>query len=191
MLTELSSISSESDGLPINEFYKTWNRLTDYLEDDERLVYPKMYLENRKMYDKICGVVYLIKSRSNMTDGIDWVWENKLHEIINDPDIMILAKQLVVRIRLPWNEVNFEWTIGQEELNARHQDYEVIDVFLRVQDKLTRKEIVMIDPLEMDINPDKYEILEIRYLVAWKLSPESENRILGIDPDSIHTMIQQ
>lgn len=167
-----------------------WDTLTAELDEDERIVYPEMYIKNPKLYDKINGIAYLVKERNNPKAQLTWVWENTLERISKSEDVEVIAKQLVVRIRLPWNEVNFEWTVSQAELDENRDEYTVIDVFLKVRDKEHPNDVrVVVNTLDFESNRDKYEVVEIRYLVCWKPSPGTEQRLLGINPKSIHTVI--
>jgi hypothetical protein len=165
-----------------------WSKIAATLEDDERMIWPDMYFENRKMYDMICGTVYLVRDKHG---EIDWIQEGHVDEYLREHD-RILAEMLIVRLRLPWNKLHYEWLIDQEELFSHHEDFEVIEVFLRVREKETGYQYVMVDPLEYEMYPDKYDVLETRYLVAWRydegLKKCSYGR--GIDPDSVTTKPQ-
>lgn len=168
-----------------------WSTLTAGLDEDERLIWPQMYLRNRRLYDDIRGVAYLIKDIGHPEGSLDWVWADRLDKFLERDDVMILSKLLVVRLRLPWNEVKYEWMISQEELNQYRKYFKVVDVFLRIREKSRPDTVVLADPLEFEMNRDKYEVIEIRYLVAPKRPPETEERFLGIDPDSFSTYMQQ
>ena len=166
-----------------------WEKLVVGLDDDERIIFPEMYEKSRRLYDKLIGVAYLVRSKENPEAGLDWVWQNSLSRIKNEVDV--LAKQYVVRIRLPWNEVRTEWLCSQEELDEHREDYEVIDVYLKVRLKDDPNSLPIMDPLEFESNRDKYDVVEARYLVAWKLNPEEQARFLGIDMDTFHTVISE
>ncbi|MCK4787429.1 MAG: hypothetical protein KAV87_26965 [Desulfobacteraceae bacterium] len=167
-----------------------WSEMVVSLDEDERLVWPHMYFQNRQMYDSVSGVAYIVKDRNHPEAGLDWIWANHVEKLLEQGNIQILAKQFVVRLRLPWNELRYEWLISQEELCAHRKDFEIIDVFLRVRIRENDMETVLIDPLEFETNRDTYEILEIRYLVAWKFTPKTE-QMLSIDPNSVTTWMQQ
>jgi hypothetical protein len=168
-----------------------WNELNSYLDDDERLVYPDMYLKNRHLYDKIREVVYLIKQRDHPEARLQWVSELALPKALKEYDVDMLAKQLIVRLRLPWNKVRREWLCSQKELDANREHYQVLDIFLRVRRKDNSEERPMFDLLEFETNRDNYDIVEVQYLVGLKLTAETKARLLGIDPDSISTYMQQ
>ena len=168
-----------------------WNDLHSYLDDDERLVWPDMYLKNRHLYDDVRGVVYLIRDRKFPDSGLEWVSEWGLGRALKNDDIDLLAKQLVVRLRLPWNKVQQEWLISQEELNEDREYYEVLDTFLRVRHKDSTKEIPLFDTLDFETHRDDYEVMEVRYLVGRRYNKATQARLLGIDPDSITTYMQQ
>jgi hypothetical protein len=160
-----------------------------------------MYFQNRQLYDSIRGIAYLVQSVTCPEKGINWIWETAPKRFEAPPDLEMLAKLYVVRLRLPWGDLRNEWLISKEELHAHSDDFQVIDVFLRVRAKDSNTEMALIDPLEFETNRDKYEVLEARYLVAWKSSLEddkkpywnSESRVraLDIDPDSFTTWMQQ
>ena len=168
-----------------------WDELNSYLDTDERLVWPDMYLENRNIYDGVRDVVYLIKQRNHPEARLQWVTELALPKALKDGDFDMLAKQLIVRIRLPWNKVKHEWLCDQEELDSNREYYDILDIFLKVRRKDNPEEAPMFDMLEFERNRDLYEIVEARYLVTLKFSAETQGRLLGIDPDSITTYMQQ
>ena len=167
-----------------------WDKLTAELDEDERIVYPEMYIKNPRLYDRINGIAYLVKDRNDPKAELTWVWEGTLERVTKSVDVEIIAKQLIVRIRLPWNEVNFEWMISQVELDEHRDDYTVIDVFLKIRDKERPNDVqIVVDPLDFESNRSRYEVVEVRYLVCWKPSPGVEQRLLNINPKSIHTVI--
>lgn len=168
-----------------------WDKLNGYLDDDERLVYPYMYLENRHLYDDVRGVVYLIRQRDHPEACLDWVSEAGLGRALKDDDCDLLEKQLVVTLRLPWSQVRHEWLISQEELDDDREHLEVLDTFLRVRHKDSPEEIPLLNVLEFEAHRDDYEIVEIRYLVGWRFTVDRKARLLGIDPDHISTYMQQ
>lgn len=168
---------------PILNKDSTYNKLMSYLEEDERIVWPEMYLKHRDLYDKICGIAYLVRYKDDPERNIEWVWENQIGKVMERAPIDILEKQLVVRVRLPWNEVDTEWLCSQYELDKIRDDVDILQVFLRVYDKVDKIERPVIDPLEYHLDMDRYERLEARYLVTWTMSPETEKRLLDITPD--------
>ncbi len=167
------------------------DELNKSLNDDERLVFPEMYLENRQLYDDVRDVVYLIKERNHPESPLDWASESTLGGALKNYDIDLLAKLLIVRLRLPWNKIRNEWLISQKELNENREYYEVLDIFLKVRRKDNPNEVPLFDVLEFETNRDNYEIVEAQYLVVLKHTAETQARLLGIDPDSINTYMQQ
>lgn len=153
-----------------------WERLMVGLDEDQRLVFPKMYLDNKNIYDKICGIAYLIGT----PEGLDWVWENGLDRIREMGNCEILEKVLVVRIRLPWNRVRDEWLCDQDELNAHREEYEVLEVFIRGAPKNDPTNITTIETLEFEMNRNLYTVLDVRYYVCWKQDPKAIERLLDI-----------
>lgn len=160
-----------------------WNRLVVGLDDDERIVFPQMYLDNKLLYDKISGIAYLI----NGPEGLDWVWQNGLDRALSK-GYEIVDKVLVVRIRLPWKETREEWLCDEEELTDHFEEYEVLDVFVHAipVDRSWEKPSI-IKPLEFQTNRDKYKVVDIKYLVCWKFKPEEIQDLLNVG--DVHTMI--
>lgn len=166
-----------------------WDRLQAGLDTDERIIFPWMYKENRDLYDKILGVAYLVRER-HPDAQMDWVWESSLDKVIaryaeHGRQLDILAKQFVVRVRLPWNRVNYEFLVTQEELNENRADYRVLEVFLRARNKFTGS-VDLIKPFEYEQFRDEWEMVEARYLVEWYTSPESDRKLCEIDPRYVH-----
>jgi hypothetical protein len=155
------------------------------LDDDERIIFPHMYKDNRDLYDKICGVGYLIRG-TEPNSRVDWVWDTQLDSVSRRADIVILQKILIVRLRLPWIDVDYEFLVTQGELDENREDYQVLAVYLQLRDLQTGEFLDRADPREFEENRDKYEVLDARYLVCWRMSEESERRLLDIDPDHVH-----
>lgn len=170
---------------------KMWTEFNGYLDDDERLVYPEMYLENRHLYDGVRDIVYLIKDRSHPDASLEWIKESALGELLKNHDYDILAKQLIVRLRLPWTQVQKEWLVTQEELEEDRKYLEVIGTFLRVLRTDDPEEIPLFDILDFEANRHDYEVVEVQYLVTMRRSKADTARLLGIPPDNIHTYMQQ
>ena len=161
------------------------------LDSDERLIFPHLYLDNKRMYDQISGVAYLIKE-DHPDAELDWVWESGLERLRNNGcGINVLAKVLIVRIRLPWNSVRYEWLCSQQELDDSREDFCVIDIFIKARDKENPSKVILADPLEFEKNRDRFEVVEVRYLVAWKDTRRYSRQLLTIDPERIHTYMQQ
>lgn len=168
-----------------------WEELNWYLDHDERLVSPETYLNNRQLYDDIRNVVYIVRDRKYPEAGLEWVKESHLGKLMKNQDVDLLSKQLIVSLRLPWKRLPVEWLVSQDELDENREFYEILDTFLRVRRKDNPKEIPMFDVLEFEANRDNYEVVEVRYLVGLRFSAEGQARLLGIDPDSISTYMQQ
>jgi hypothetical protein len=167
-----------------------WDELNSYIDDDERLVWPEVYLENPKLYESVRDVVYLVRG-NHPEDRLDWVSEMALPNVLKNDDVKILGKQLIVRLRLPWHQVRREWLITQKELDANRDIYDIIDVYLKVRRKDGYPQFPFFDKLAFEANRNDYEFLEARYLVTWKMSKLQEARLLGIDPDNVHTYMSE
>ena len=168
-----------------------WDELNQYIDDDERLVWPEMYLENRHLYDSIRRVVYIVKQRNVPNARAEWVKELDLPHILKNYDVDVVAKQLIVRLRLPWNKVKKEWLCDQEEFESNREYYDVLDIFLKVRRKDNPDEMPTFGDLEFERNRDDYDIVDVRYLVSLKFSAETKARLLGIDPDDVHTYMEK
>ncbi len=177
--------------MPVPSAPSMWEELNWYLDSDERLVSPEMYLENRQLYDNIRNVVYIVRDRQHPDPGLEWVKESHLGKLMKDQDVDLLTKVLIVRLRLPWKRLPSEWLISQEELNAGREYYDILGTFLKVRRKDNPKEVPLFDVLEFETNRDKYEVMEVQYLVTLKLTAEAQARLLGIDPNTFSTYMQQ
>jgi hypothetical protein len=155
-------------------FKHLWDKLVVGLDGDQRIVFPKMYLDNKNLYDKICGIAYLIST----PDGLDWVWQNGVGRVRENDDYIILEKMLIVRLRLPWNQTRDEWLCDQDELNAHREEYEVLEVYIRAAPKNDPDSVKLLDPLEFEMNREEYTVLEAKYFVCWKQKSEEIERLL-------------
>lgn len=161
----------------VNSLY---SQLTVGLDDDQRIVFPEMYIEHPELYDDIIGVAYLVKG-DHPDSRLDWVWERAIPDLLKrSPKTKILAKQLIVRLRLPWNEVDTEWTCSRKELEDVREDVDILEVFIYAEDRLRPGRTRLIDPLDFQTNRDRYDVKDIRYCVAWKMSEKSMKELLGI-----------
>jgi len=162
-----------------------WERLVVGLDNDERIVFPQMYLDNKDLYDRICGIAYLISTPG----GLDWVWANGLDRVQESGNCLVLKKVLIVRLRLPWSQARDEWLCDQDELNAHREEYEVLEVYIRAAPINDPTTIKTLEPLEFEMNRDAYTVLEAKYFVCWKQEPEAIKRLLDIG--DYHTVISE
>lgn len=144
-----------------------WNRLMVGLDDDQMIVFPEIYLNNRDLYDKICGIAYLITTDS----GLDWVWEKGLERALNN-GATLEDKVYIVRVRLPWNEPEGEWWVSREELDANYEELEVLEVRIRAVPKDKPHKIKRLEPLEFELNRDHWTVIDAQYLVYWRTEPD-------------------
>jgi hypothetical protein len=175
-----------------------WDKLAATLDDDLRLIYPDMYLEHEQLFDKIMGVGYLIKDLGFPEKGLDWVNESQLNKLLQTrPNVAVLSKLLIVRLRLPWNEVNTEWLVSEVELNEHRDEYEVLEVFLRIRRIGSNEKIRWLraeDKQYFDEHRDEFEVVEKRYSVRWKWSEEDKIRLLDdflVTKDAVHEYLAQ
>lgn len=139
-----------------------YERVALGLDDDQRILFPEHYTQD--VYDKICGVAYLVRGRHE-NSPLDWVWETGLQRLVSAGEVEILKKVYIVRIRLPWNEVPHEWMLSKEEFLSQYEDLEVLDMFFLVScadgtKKMAKYADILEDP--------SLKILEQKYLVTWK-----------------------
>ena len=169
-----------------------WSQVTEHLDEDERLVWPRMYFENRKLYDQIRSVVYIIRYVHPTTGEVyfDWVKSNFYRQ-----DDEIIARVLLVRLALPWNKTHFMDTITQEELEEFRDSYDVLDVFVRVLDKTDGTPFTFVSLLKFQANRDLYEVVETRFLVSLRYSNKAIKEFMGylpvIAPHRVHTWMEQ
>lgn len=168
-----------------------YDRLTKYLGPDERLILPETYVDNTLMYDKICGVVYLVKGLHEDAP-LEWVWENNLGKVMDRRPARVMLKALIVRVRLPWNEVEWEWLTSEQELLENFEDYEVLDVMLTgIDHKNPGKGEHFLNRGVYEANTERFEITKREFLVSWKTSPEYVKRLLGIRKDDLNTYLAE
>ena len=168
-------------GLGPNLGINLWESLHIGLDADEMIIFPEMYAKYRDLFDKVVGRGYLIRSKEPGA-RMDWCWASSLDKISERMDIEILAEQLVVRTRLPWNETQYEFTVSLEELNQHRDEWRVLDTIIRARN-LENGTIGVIDPTEFHKNRKSYEVVEARYLVCWDSTPHLEP--LDIDPENV------
>ena len=169
-----------------------WAQVTAHLEDDERLVWPRMYFENRPLYDQVRSVVYIVRYVHPKSGEVYFDWVKSKH---TQPKDDIIARVLLVRLALPWNTAHFMDTITQEELEEFRDSYDVLDVFVRVKDKTTGTPFMFVSLLKFQANRDLYEVVETRFLVSLKYSNEAIKEYMGylpvIAPHRVHTWMEK
>jgi hypothetical protein len=162
--------------------------MSGLLEPDERLIMPEDYVENWTMYDQVCGAGWFIKDENAADpEQIDFVWESDLRRMEKNGDDMdkvtVIDKVMVVRLKLPWNAVDTEWLVSEEAFKENGEDWEILEIFLRARrkDQPEAKPRLLLSPKDRrayEAAPDEYEVTEKRYLVAWKMSPETREQLL-------------
>jgi hypothetical protein len=150
---------------------------------------PEDYRDNWMLYDQVCGTGWLIKDENAADpDNVDFAWDSDLRRMNkngHDMDkITILDRVMVVRVRLPWNEVNTEWLISDAEMEEFEEDLEILEVYIRARrkNKPSSKAMLMISPKDRrayEAAPNEYEITEKKYLVTFKMSPETRMWLRG------------
>lgn len=157
-----------------------WNTITEGLGSDERVVFPWMYEAYPDLYDDIRTRGYLIRERREGAE-VSWCASHTLERVLSSKVWEVLDEVYIVRLRLPWRQTQFEWTMSLDELNEFREDYHVIDTYIRVMDKETGKiRLVLDDRADFEENRDRYDILEIRFLVRWKSSVEAAGTYLSV-----------
>lgn len=169
-----------------------WTQVTEHLEEDERLVWPRMYFENRQLYDQVRSVVYIIRYVHPSTGEVYFDW---VKPAAHRPQDDVIARVLLVRLALPWNVSHFMDTITREELEEFRDSYDVLDVFVRVKDKTTGTPFTFVSLLKFQANRELYEVIETRFLVSLKYSNEAIKDFMGylpiIAPHRVHTWMEQ
>lgn len=168
-----------------------WEEASISLDDDERIVFPELYAENRDAFDKIVGVAYLVQDKRNPESHIEWMWEGAFNKHKDEEHILVLKKVLIVRLRPPWHKIDDSWLISREEYYAQRRYLRVLDVYLRVQDNEKPWIIELIDADELRLNPGKWNLLELRYLVALRIPPMIEKEFPIINRNNIHTWMRE
>lgn len=166
-----------------------WSRLAATLDEDERLIWPNMFRQNRKLYDKVCRVVYIVK---DPRDGeLTWVNDHYLRRLLKDEmysNILILEEMLIVRLRLPWHKYDQEWLISREDLDGFsdgfYDDFTVIETLISVRNKEEPDKVLM-NKKDFEEHREKYEVLDIRYVIG----PNVPKSI--VDPKDVHTWIAE
>lgn len=154
------------------------------------LVLPSIYEANPELFDDVVGIGYLMVAEWD-DSVVDFVFQS---DVRNSTDLgfKILLKVYIVRIRLPWSKLKYEWIITKEELDERRSDYEVTDVYFKVIDKeQPEKPPHTIEKVDYQLNRDRYTITDIRYLVRWKTPKKIVGRIAGIDPRNVHKVLSR
>lgn len=178
----------DAAGSMIEEDENLHDWIRGLLEPDERLILPEDYVNHWTMYDQICGSAYFIKD-DNAADpnAIDFVWENDLRRMKksgkNMDKITVVNKVMIVRLRTPWSTVNTEWLITDAELEEYGEDLEILEVYIRARRKDRPNEEPKLflsheSRRVYEAAPEDYEVTEKKYLVAWKMSPETREALL-------------
>lgn len=163
-----------------------WNRTQKSLDEDQRMVFPEMFYENRGLYGDIRDVVHLVKYE----DGtVTWIRDCYIGSARYDAygPYTILAKLFIVDIRLPWTVVHGEHIIDSSQFNNYRDRYQILDVLLRVKNK--RGMIITVGPTEWELHRDAYELIDIRYLVTERNPPVNPKPPLNIDKEKVNTYI--
>jgi len=174
-----------------------WEKLEGTIDDDMQLIYPDMYLEYEHLYDNIIAIGYIFKDLKDPKKGLDWAPQTKMNDILSkNPGIAVISKVLLVRLRLPWYEVNTEWLVNEHELKEHADEYEVLDVFIYAKhiDRGDPEWILGPRKTYFETHRDEFKVIEKRYSVRWKWSDEEKEKLLSealIDGDNIHEYISQ
>lgn len=170
-----------------------WAEMSLSLDLDERLVWPDMYLANRHLYDEVRGVAYIIRNTNYPDSQWEWVYSHKLDKLLASDEgcaIEVVARQLVCRIRLPWNEMRFERYISEEQYNDWRDELDVVDIQLLVWDKEKVRERYIFDMSEFHNNRDRFIVRQRKYLTVWKATPE-RLAAMDVDPSIIKELYRE
>jgi DNA modification methylase len=158
------------------------------LDPDERIIFPEDYVKHWTMFDQVCGSGWLIKD-DNAADpeGIDFAWDSDLRRMekegVDMDKITLVDKVMIVRVRLPWNKVETEWLATEADLEENGEDWEILEIYIRARrkDRPNEEAKLLLRPREKrayEAAPEKYEVTDKNYLVAWKMSPETREELL-------------
>ena len=170
-----------------NRERNVYDAASRWLEPEEMMMLPETYVDNNRMFDRVCGVAYIIRDKRD-PQNIDWMFSSRLTKTLqNHPDIEIVEKVIIARLRLPWNEVETEWTASEEDLEEWRDDWEILETYLWAihkddPDKVERLLISPEDKADYEQNPDHYTITRKKYQVAWKMDPETRQELLRRKP---------
>ena len=144
-------------------------------------------MDNWLMYDQVCGAGWFIKDgNAEDPEAIDFIWQSELRRMDENgedtSEITVIDKVMIVRVRMPWSDVNTEWMMSEGEFEENREDLEVLEVYLRARrkDQPDSKPALLLnnkDRRAYEAAPEKYEVVEKRYLVAWRVSPETRMRM--------------
>ena len=166
-----------------------WSRLAATLDEDERLVWPGMFLQNRQLYDSVRKVVYIVKDVENPDSQLEWVTNSTLERMMLEEEnwkFVVLDIMLIVRIRLPWNRLEQEWLVTREDLEYFPDDFTIIETLISARKK-DEPEKVIFNKLDFEEHREDYEVLDVRYLVAPAIPKEQIENL--VNPDTIHKWI--
>ena len=96
-----------------------------------------------------------------------------------------------MRIRLPWNRTRNEWWVSHEEWDANRKKLEIVDIWLRVRRIDEESRIYMCTAAEYEFERENLEVIESRYLVCWKWTPEEKRKLIEIDKNRYHTFVAE
>ena len=171
-----------------------YSRLRAGLDTDLHIVPPEVYENNKLIFDSIRGVGYLVR-RLSLPGELDWVWLNNIESVGKRiPDLEVLNKVYIVRVRTPWSTTNTEWMATEAEVEEHAGDLEIIDRRRMVRPKGTsgNGNSMLISDRAYKKYADDLEVIDVAYLVMWA-NPESPtnklrqiiNTIGSIDKNSI------
>lgn len=166
------------------------DRLQESLDSDEMLIFPHLLDQFPELFESVRGEAYLIRDANDPNGELDWCWASSFERIERRVGpVEILAKQLVVRLTMPWFADESQFTISEEEfLGAEFRDeYEVMDTFVRAKDQLTGY-YGPVDKLDFQQNRERYTDETVEYSVRWK--PIGHNP-RGIDPENVYTVLSE
>lgn len=149
-----------------------YDKLRAGLDKDLHIVPPEVYEKNKRLFDSIKGVGYLLRD-PNRPGTLDWAWAGSLDRVVaRFPGIEILNKVYIVRVRTPWNTVNTEWCATKGEIEEFGEDYEIIDTVLMARPKDSNISPIIISKRAYSKYKDQLELVDVAYLVQWA-TPET------------------
>lgn len=142
-----------------------YEQVHKFLDEDERIIYPKMYKDAPWLYDNVRGTIYLVRDDNGPVPRYDWVWPNGWARLMQQPgEYTLISKMLLVRVRDP--KYNKGYVISIEEYQDRTDAYVILDTILVVTDNTDHpRRLIQLSTSEYQANASDYDIIDTCYLV--------------------------
>lgn len=146
-----------------------YDRVTRFLDPDERLVPVEIFEKTRPMYDKVVGFCYLVGSfgENGEVVDVDWVWSRNLETVVEThPYLDFTIPLALVRAMTP-DDVYGGFYVTGEEYQKNPDSYVVLSTICVVKPKEEdRTEHIYLD--EYQANWRDYELLSVLHHVVYE-----------------------